>query len=157
MALQNNAAGLANQNWGQYLSELSPAWQQLLNNVGGQAQQGLNAAGVLSGAGQSNVNAQSGILGGIGNSQAAGTLGQAGIWGSALNNLVGTGGSWGLSSGSNPSAFYNALFTGGGPFSANTLNSNFGTQFGAGTFPTAANPSATVPGYMPDNFTPIGG
>ena len=155
MALQANGQQLANQNWGQYLSELSPAWQQLLSNVGGQAQQGLNAAGVLSGAGQSNVNAQSGILGGIGNSQAAGTIGQASILGSGLNNLLGLGGTAALTSGTTPIAAYNALFNGGGPFSANTLNTTFGTQFGPGTFPSAANPNAIVPGYAPDNFTPL--
>lgn len=47
------------------------------------------------------------------------------------------------------------LFSGNGALSANSLNSNFGTQFGAGTFPSAANPYATVPGYQADNYTPL--
>lgn len=77
LALQKNGQQLANQNWGNYLSELSPAWQQLLSNVGGQAGQGLSAAGTLAGLGQSNINSQSSILAGLGNSQAAGTIGSA--------------------------------------------------------------------------------
>lgn len=48
-----------------------------------------------------------------------------------------------------------SVFSGNGPLSANTLNTNFGTQFGAGTFPTASNPNAVVPGYQADGYTPI--
>ena len=114
LELQQNASGLANQNWGQYLSQSSNAWQQLLGNVGGQSQQGLNASGILAGAGQNNVNSQSNILGNIGNSQSAGTMGQAGIYGSAINQLLGTAGSAGLSGGSSLTAALNSLFNSGG-------------------------------------------
>lgn len=50
-----------------------------------------------------------------------------------------------------------SLFSGSGLLSANTLNTAFGTTFGAGTFPTAANPLAIAPGYAADGFTPLAG
>ena len=132
LALQQNASGLANQNWGQYLSNATTAWQQLLGNVGGQSQQGLNAAGVLSGAGQNNANAQSNILGAIGNTQSQGTLGQAGVYGSALNNLtaLGVGAGNSLNGGTSLTSYLNSLF-----------NSGSG---GVGNLPSTSNPFGAI-------------
>lgn len=87
MALQKNGQGLANQNWNQYLSNSSTAWQQLLSNISGQSQQGLNATGVLTGAGQAFANAAGGNLSAIGNAQSAGTIGGA----NALTGGIGSG------------------------------------------------------------------
>lgn len=152
MALQKTGQGLADQNWGNYLSNASGAWQQLLQNIGGGVSTGLNATSLLAGSGQNFANAAGGNLAGIGNAQSAGTIGSANALTGGLNSIMGNFNN----AGGGPAA-YNALFNGSGPFSANSLNSSFGTQFGAGTFPSASNPGAVPPGYMPDTYTPLAG
>jgi hypothetical protein len=131
MALQKNASGLANQNWGQYLGDTASAWQSLLSAIGGQAGQGLTAANTLMGGGQNNINAQSGILGNIGNSQSTGTMGQANILSGAINSLINGGNSAGLS---------------GGVGLWNTLNNSLYGQGGGSIFSSA-------PGSIPGGGT----
>jgi hypothetical protein len=78
---------------------------------------------------------------------------QAGIAGSAANGVNNS-----ISSAlgnSNVQNGLSGLFSGNGALSANSLNTNLGTQFGAGTFPSASNPNAIVPGFQADGFTPI--
>jgi len=153
MALQKTGQGLADQNWNNYLSNASGAWQQLLQNLGAGVSTGASATSLLTGRGTDFANAAGNNLGNIGNANAQGTMNSAGAWGGALNNLVtnfnNAGGGQAVGSG------INSLFSGSGPFSANTLNTTFGTQFGPGTFPTADNPNAIVPGYAADNYTPL--
>lgn len=149
LALQKTGQGLADQNWNSYLSNSSSAWQQLLQNVGGGVSTGLNAAGMIGGIGTNYANAAGGNLGNIGNALGQGTMNGANALTGGINNLVsnfnGAGGGQALA----------GLFSGSGPFSANSMNSNFGTQFGAGTFPSASNPNAVVPGYAADGYTPL--
>lgn len=150
MALQKTGQGLADQNWGNYLSNASGAWQQLLQNIGGGVSTGLGAVGLGAGVGTSFANAAGNNLGNIGNAQAQGTINSAnaitGGLNSFMSNFNNAGGAQGLG----------GMFSGSGPFSANSLNSAFGTQFGEGTFPSASNPNAIVPGYAADGYTPLG-
>lgn len=146
---------LGNQGWQQYLGNVGNAWQQQIGNVSGVANMGQNAAVKQGGFGEA-FGAQAGTNTiGAGNAMAAGQVGGANAMTGGFTNALqailtqmqggGGGGGGGMD-----------LFSGGGPFSANSLNSTFGTQFGSGTFPSASNPNATVPGYQADNFTPIG-
>lgn len=151
-------AGYASQGLGQYLSGL-----------GSLAGGGQSAASQLAGVGIGTIPGVGNAYTGIGNAQAAGTIGGFNSISQGFSNAMPflTG-----SPSANPSqsSYGNGTYQGGGLigaasgafsgnglFSANSLNSTFGTQFGEGTFPTSANPNATVPGYMPDNYTPIGG
>ena len=119
LALQKTGQGMANQNWGQYLSNTSNAWQQMLQNLGGGVSTGLGAVGLGAGVGQNFANAAGGNLAGIGNAQSGGTLGGANAWGSALNNLVGN-----FNNAGGGSALA-GLFSGSGPFSANSLSNAY--------------------------------
>lgn len=153
-ALQSTGQGLANQNWNQYLGNASGAFNSLVGNVANLSAGGQNAAANLGGiattvGGQIGSNAI-----GAGNALAAGQIGSANALGGALGGLGNNALLYTLLNQSQSGG--NGLFSGSGPFSANTLNSNFGTQFGAGTFPSASNPNAIVPGYGADNFTPLG-
>lgn len=151
-------AGYASQGLGQYLSGLGTL-------AGG----GQSAVSQLAGVGIGTIPGVGNAYTGIGNAQAAGTVGAFNSASSGFSNalpfLAGTPGANpsqssygnGTPAGGGLIGAASGQFSGNGLFSANTLNSNFGTQFGSGTFPTADNPSATVPGYQSDNFTPIGG
>lgn len=127
LALQKNGQGLANQNWNQYLSNSSNAWQQLLSNISGQSQQGLNATGVLTGAGQAFANAAGGNLSAIGNAQSAGTIGGA----NALTGGIGSG----LQS-------FNSLLT--NPNTIASINSYINGGNASGSIPAGG--SGMVPG-----------
>lgn len=146
---------LGNQGWQQYLGNVGSAWQQQIGNVAGVSGAGQNAAVQQGGFGQNFAGTAGGNIIGAGNAMAAGQVGGANAMTGGFTNALqailtqmqggGGGGGGGMD-----------LFSGGGPFSANSLNSTFGTQFGSGTFPSASNPNAIVPGYGPDNYTPIG-
>lgn len=150
-------AGYASQGLGQYLSGLGTL-------AGG----GQSAASQLAGVGIGTIPGVGNAYTGIGNANAAGTVGAFNSANSGLSNalpfLTGTPGANpsqssygnGTPAGGGLIGAASGSFSGNGLFSANSLNSNFGTSFGSGTFPTADNPSATVPGYQPDNYTPIG-
>lgn len=138
-------AGYASQGFGQFVSGL-----QNLASSGQNAASSLGSIGVGTGAqiGAANTN--------IGNAGAIGTVNSASGITSGINNalpfLTGQG-----SSSYNSGGLIGSLsgaFSGSGPFSANSLNTNFGTQFGAGTFPSASNPNAIPPGYQADTYTP---
>lgn len=151
-------AGYASQGLGQYLSGLGTL-------AGG----GQSAASQLAGVGIGTIPGVGNAYTGIGNAQAAGTVGGFNSISQGVSNAMPflTG-----SPSANPSqsSYGNGTYQGGGligaasgafsgsgPFSANSLNTNFGTQFGEGTFPSSSNPNAIVAGYQADNYTPIGG
>jgi hypothetical protein len=133
MALQHNAEGLASQNYGNWLSNVGTGWQSLLQNIKGQSDMGLSAAGVLAGDSQNYANAAGNNLGNIGNANAQGTMNSASALGGgitgALNNL-----NSGFGSNSGSGGLANALaqlFGGGGGGFAAT-----GSGTGAGGSPT---------------------
>lgn len=109
LALQKTGQGLADQNWGNYLSEASTAWQQLLGNIGGGVGVGQNAVSQLSGAGQNFANAAGNNLTAIGNAQGAGAIGGANALTGGINSGLGN-----LNSYINSRALLTALQGGGG-------------------------------------------
>lgn len=138
LALQKTGTQMANQNWGDYLSNSSQAWQQLLQNIGGGVTTGLNSTSLLAGSGQNFANAAGGNLAGIGNALSAGTVGGANATIGGINNLSNLAGSAAMS---NPGWFaqlfgnnsgtgqdmtiYNPNVTGGSYVSSTDPNQNF--------------------------------
>lgn len=140
LALQKTGTQLANQNWGDYLSNASTAWQQLLQNIGGGVSTGLNSTSLLAGSGQNFANAAGGNLAGIGNALSAGTVGGANATIGNINNLAGLAGGAAMSnpgwfgqlfgssnnSGTGPTTtVYNPNVTGGSYQTSNDPNGNF--------------------------------
>lgn len=157
-ALQQTGQGLANQNWNQYLGQSNNAFNSLVGNVSNLVGTGASAAGQLGTIGTNVAGQIGGNQIGAGNAQAGGIIGGANAMAGGIDGLLKALATGAMASGGgngSTSALISSLFSGGGPLSANTLNTNFGTQFGEGTFPSASNPNAIVPGYMPDNYTRI--
>ena len=88
MALQKTGQGLADQNWNNYLSNASGAWQQLLQNIGGGVTTGLNATSLLAGSGQNFANAAGNNLSNIGNANAQGTINSANAMTGGINSAI---------------------------------------------------------------------
>lgn len=89
-----NAQQQYNTNYGNALNEYMLNYNQFQTNQNnqysrllGQSQQGLQAAGALSGVGQNFAQNQGGLLEGQGNANAAGQVGASNAWNSALGNI----------------------------------------------------------------------
>lgn len=147
-------AGYASQGLGQYLGGL-----------GTLASGGQSAATELARTGIGTIPGTSNAYTGIGNANAAGTIGGFNSLNQGFSNalpfLTGT-------PGANPSqsSYGNGTPAGGGLIGAASglfqpggLFSSSGNGIFAsnGTFPTADNPNAIVPGYQADNYTKTGG
>lgn len=75
------------------------------NKITGVANQGLGAAEALGNFGQSNANAQTGILQGNGQAQASGIVGQSNAWGNVLGQLASLYGQNQQPAGGSPSSY----------------------------------------------------
>jgi hypothetical protein len=106
-ALQQRGQGLANQEYNNWL-----------NRVTGVSDTGLSAATLQANAGQNAAAGVSNALGGIGNAQAAGAIGQGNAWTGALTNTLGT---WN----------YQRGLTGGGGLNGSGMG-GLGSLFGGG-------------------------
>lgn len=120
-ALQQNAGGLANQDWWNFYNAKNQNWQQqyqLLQNLISGGQAASNNQGTF---GQQAVSNIGGLLGNLGNAQALGTIGSANALSGAFSGL-------------------GSAFSGGGngtsPFAF--LFGNNGGSSGGGNFPNGA-------------------
>lgn len=115
-ALQSNAAGLANQNWTNYLGSANTAWQGMIGNLSDVSRMGLNAGTSMAGNAMNMGQMQGSNIIGAGNAQASGIVGASnalnkGIGGAEqaiMSSLLGGGGNGGGFS-SAASGLYNGI------------------------------------------------
>jgi hypothetical protein len=90
-ALQSTGQGLANQNFNQYLSQLSGAFGGLTSGLSSIAGNGQNAASTLGSLGLQAAGLQGNDLVGAGQATGSGILGSANAIGGAVNGVLGAG------------------------------------------------------------------
>lgn len=156
-ALMDRGQQTANQGWQQYLGNLSGAWQQQIGNVAQVAGSGQNAAVQQGTANQNFGNAASGNIWGGANANANGIMGNANAIGGGINGALQA-----LLTAYNatPEGKRPEIFSGTGPFSADSFNRLFGGQVGPGYGALDPNRQSVAPNtwsQQPDSYYLPGG